>query len=148
MKVRKRVEVVRLKMVRESSFLYEPRRITSPEDAIEMGKMFLEDKDREEFIVITLDSKNQPTSLNVCSIGSLNSSIVHPREVFKTAVVSNSATVLLIHNHPSGNPEPSKEDIGVTKRLCDAGEILGIKVLDHLIIGAESYYSFKEHERL
>ncbi|CBH22643.1 conserved protein of unknown function [Acetoanaerobium sticklandii] len=145
---RKRVEIVSLKMVRESTFLYDPRRISCPADGLMMAKMFLEDKDREEFIVITLDTKNQPTSVNVCSKGSLNASLVHPREVFKTAVISNAATVLLAHNHPSGNPEPSKEDIKITKRLNEAGKILGIKVLDHLIIGSDSYYSFKEQEKI
>ncbi len=146
--IRKRVEVVSIRMVRESSFLYSPRHISSPSDALELAKMHLEDRDREEFIIITLDTKNQPTSINMCSRGSINASIVHPREVFKTAVLSNSATILLAHNHPSGNPQPSKEDREITKRLVEAGNILGIKVLDHLIIGHDSYFSFKEDESI
>jgi len=91
-----------------------------------------------------LDVKNQPTAINVCHIGSLNASIVHPREVMKTAIMSNSASIIVAHNHPSGKPEPSQEDIDVTKRLAEAGKILGIELMDHLIIGEDTFISLKE----
>jgi len=146
--VKKRVNVVSIKLVKESSFLYEPRKITSPNDGVELVKRFLKDLDREEFLVVSLDTKNQPNSVNICSRGTVNASIVHPREVFKTAILSNASAILIAHNHPSGLPEPSEEDIAITKRLSQASEILGIKILDHIIIGEELYYSFKEHEKI
>ena len=140
----KRVNVVSLKMVKERSVLYKNRVIRSPEDVYELFKQFLGDVDREQFVVACLDTKNQPTTLNVCHVGSLNSSIVHPREVMKPAILSNAAGILIGHNHPSGNPEPSQEDINVTKRLKEAGEVMGIDLLDHIIIGDDSFVSLRE----
>ncbi|MBP1931464.1 RadC family protein [Ammoniphilus resinae] len=140
----KRVNIVSLKMVRESSILYKERSVRSPEDAYKLVKEFLADADREVFVVTCLDTKNQPTAINICHVGSLNSSIVHPREVMKAAILSNSASILVAHNHPSSDPTPSKEDIEVTKRLMKAGEIIGIDVLDHLIVGNERFISLKE----
>ncbi|WP_067727829.1 RadC family protein [Oceanobacillus damuensis] len=140
----KRVDVVSVKLVKESSLLYKERSVKSPEDGYKLMKLFLADKDREHFIVASLDIKNQPVSINVCHIGSLNASIVHPREVMKSAILSNAASIIVGHNHPSGLPEPSKEDIGVTRRLAEAGKIIGIDVLDHIIVGDESFISLKE----
>ena len=97
---------------------------------------------REEFIALHLDGKNRIICFDRVSIGSLNQAIVHPREVFKAAVASSAAAVILIHNHPTGDPTPSREDIAITNRLRDAGEILGIKILDHIIVGDEKYTSF------
>jgi DNA repair protein RadC len=104
----------------------------------------VEDADREKFVVVCLDTKNQPTAINVCHIGSLNASIVHPREVFKSAILANAASVLVAHNHPSTDPTPSREDIEVTKRLSEAGKVIGIDVLDHLIVCPERFVSLKE----
>jgi DNA repair protein RadC len=140
----KRVNIVSLKLVRESSVLYKERRIKSPEDAYKLLKPFLVEADREKFVVVCLDTKNQPTAINICHVGSLNASIVHPREVMKVAILSNSASVIVAHNHPSGHCEPSREDIEVTKRLVEAGKIVGIDVLDHLIVSPERYLSLKE----
>ncbi|WP_226528174.1 RadC family protein [Metabacillus niabensis] len=140
----KRVNIVSLKLVKESSLLYKERAIRSPEDGYKLLKQFLSDADREYFIVVSLDTKNQPTSINVCHIGSLNSSIVHPREVMKSAILSNAASIIVGHNHPSNDPTPSREDIEVTKRLVEAGKIIGIDILDHLIVCAEKYVSLKE----
>src|SRR5699024_12513778 len=137
----KRVNIVRLQMVKECSVLYKNRVIRSPEDGYELFKQFLGDVDREHFVVACLDTKNQPTAINVCHIGSLNSSIVHPREMMKTAILSNAASLIVAHNHPSGNPKPSQEDIDVTRRLKEAGKIMGIDVLDHLVIGEDSFVS-------
>lgn len=100
----KRVNVVSLKMVKECSMLYKNRVVRSPEDGYELLKQFLGDVDREHFVVVCLDTKSQPTAINVCHIGSLNASIVHPREVMKPAILSNAASILVGHNHPSGNP--------------------------------------------
>jgi DNA repair protein RadC len=142
----KRVNIVSIKLVRESSVLYsEVRKICSPSDAAILGRRFLEDADREQLIVCCLDTKNQPQSINVASIGSLNSSIAHPREIFKTAILSNAASIIIMHNHPSGDPSQSQEDVNITKRLKEAGKIIGIELLDHIIIGSEGKYcSLKE----
>ncbi|EAA0223598.1 DNA repair protein RadC [Listeria monocytogenes] len=140
----KRVDIVKIQMVKEGSLLYKNRTVHSPQNAFDLMKQFLGDVDREHFVVVCLDSKNQPIALNTCHIGSLNSSIVHPREVFKTAILSNAASIMVGHNHPSGNPEPSEADIRVTRRLEEAGELMGIRLLDHLIIGEDTYVSLKE----
>lgn len=141
----KRVNIVSIKMVREGSILYDVRKISGPTEAAELGRRFLEQADREELIVCCLDTKNQPISMSVASIGSLNSSIVHPREVFKVAILSNASSIILFHNHPSGVAEPSAEDINVTKRLKECGNLIGIELTDHIIIGKEKEYcSLKE----
>jgi DNA repair protein RadC len=100
--------------------------------------------DREHFRVILLNTKNRVLGVETVSIGSLNSSLVHPREVFKSAVQRSAAGVILVHNHPSGDPTPSSEDIEITRRLSDAGRVIGIEVLDHIIIGDHLFVSFKE----
>lgn len=140
----KRISIVSIKMVREASVLYDIRKIASPKDCIELGKKFLDDADREQLIVCCVDTKNQPTAINIVSIGSLNSSIVHPREVFKPAILSNSASIMLFHNHPSGDPAPSRDDISITERIKESGRMLGIELIDHIIIGNDSYCSLKE----
>ena len=140
----KRVDIVSLRLVKESSLLYKDRAIRSPGDAYNLFKQFLGDLDREYFVVMCLDVKNQPTAINVCHIGSLNASIVHPRDIMKAAILSNSASILALHNHPSGQPEPSPEDIDVTKRLAEAGSIMGIELIDHLIVGDGRYVSLKD----
>lgn len=138
------MDIVSLRLVKETSLLYKDRAIRSPKDGYNLFKQFLGELDREYFVVMCLDVKNQPTAMNVCHIGSLNASIVHPREVMKTAILSNSASILVLHNHPSGQPEPSSEDIDVTKRLAEAGNIIGIDLLDHLIVGDGRYISLKD----
>lgn len=141
----KRVNIVSIKMVREGSILYDVRKISSPSDAVDLGRRFLEEADREQLIVCCLDTKNQPLSVNVASVGSLNSSIVHPREVFKIAVLSNAASIIVFHNHPSGDTSPSSEDVNITERLKEAGKIIGIELVDHIIIGSEGKFcSLKE----
>ncbi|MGE8003562.1 JAB domain-containing protein [Lysinibacillus sp. NPDC093216] len=140
----KRVNIVQVKLVREKTLLYKDRKIRSPRCAYELIRDFLGDVDREHFIVLCLDTKNQPTCIQVVHIGSLNASIVHPREVLKPALLSNAASAIVAHNHPSNISDPSPEDIEVTKRLVHAGEILGIDILDHLIICTDTFRSLKE----
>jgi DNA repair protein RadC len=140
----KRVNIVSLKLIKENSFLYPDRNVKSPDDAYKLLKQFLIDADREYFLVVCLDTKNQPTAINVCHVGSLNASIVHPREVLKPAILSNSASIIVAHNHPSNDPTPSREDIEVTKRLAEAGKIVGIEVLDHLVVCTDRFISLKE----
>ena len=142
----KRVGIVSLKLVKESSVLYETRTIRSPYDAYKLIKNFLIDSDREKFVVACLDTKNQPVNISVVSIGSVNSAIVHPREVFKVAMLSNASKIICFHNHPSGNLKCSKEDENITNRLKECGEILGIELVDHIIVGDnDKYFSFKEN---
>ena len=132
-----KIENVRIKLVRESAGLYCNNYISSPEDAAEIAAKHFEDmaSDREVFSVILLDVNNRVIGINVVSIGSLTASVVHPREVFKAAILANAANIILTHNHPSGDPAPSKEDISITSRLVQAGRLLDIPVLDHIIIG-------------
>jgi DNA repair protein RadC len=99
---------------------------------------------KEMFMTLHLDGKNRIIAMDLVSIGSLNQSIVHPREVFKTALLSNAAAIICVHQHPSGDPTPSSEDISITRRLKEAGEIIGIRILDHCIIGDGEYLSFVE----
>lgn len=133
------------KMVRESSIQYKGRKVSSPKDGVELLREFLEDCDREKLIICCLDTKNQHTAIHTVSVGSLNSSIVHPRETFKIAILSNAASIIIGHNHLSGSPDPSNEDISITKRLQEAGKILGIDLIDHLIIGDDGrFVSLKE----
>jgi DNA repair protein RadC len=104
---------------------------------------FLRHETKEYFIALHLDGKNRVVCVDMVSTGSLNQSIVHPRELFKTALLSSAAAVILMHNHPTGDPAPSAEDLSITRKLMEAGELLSIRVLDHIIIG-DIYYSFAE----
>ncbi|MEY2363457.1 DNA repair protein RadC [Lysinibacillus capsici] len=140
----KRVNIVQIKLIREKTINYQNRKIRSPQDAYDLLFTFLGQVDREHFLVLCLDTKNQPTCIQTVHIGSLNSSIVHPREVFKSAILSNSASIIVGHNHPSNVTTPSSEDIEVTKRLKESGSILGIDLIDHLIICEDSFLSLKE----
>jgi DNA repair protein RadC len=140
----KRVNIVSLKLVKELSILYKNRCVISPEDSYQLLKQFVGEVDREYFVVACLDTKNQPTSLNVCHIGSLNASLVHTREVMKPAILSNAASNLVGHNHPSGKSAESKKEVEVTKRLVEAGKIIGIYVIDHIVMGDGEYVSLKE----
>lgn len=144
----KRIDIVTIQMVKEASLRYQYRKITNPDDVRPLVLQMIGSKDREHFGVICLDTKNQPTNIMTVSIGTLNSSVVHPREVFKSAILSNSASVILFHNHPSGNPEPSGTDLEITKRLVEAGSIMGISVIDHVIVADDQFLSMKERMML
>lgn len=137
---------VKIQLVRETVQVNEYL-IKTPTDAYELVKDELSILDREAFIVIALSTKNKVLGLNIVSIGSLSSSLVHPREVFKSAILMNSASIFLLHNHPSGETQPSKDDIEITHRLVAAGNLIGIKVIDHLIIG-NTFFSFRENRLL
>ena len=118
--------------------------ITGVDDAVQLLMEKMRYLDREHFQAVLLNTKNAVLEVEDISVGTLNSSLVHPREVFKQAVKKSANAVLLGHNHPSGDPTPSPEDLQITKRLAEAGKLIGIEVLDHIIIGDKSYYSFKE----
>ena len=122
--------------------------ITSPEDGVALLMPRLRYEAKEHFLVVLLNSKNKVLEIKQISEGSLNSSVVHPREVFAPAVLHHAAAILTAHNHPSGDPTPSKEDKDLTNTLVQAGKYMGIPVLDHIIIGDARYFSFKEHSYL
>ena len=117
--------------------------ITSPVDVLNELR-HIKDAKREYFVAVYLNARNQTLKTEVISVGSLNASLVHPREVFAPAVGISAASVILGHNHPSGDVTPSREDIDLTRRMVQAGEIMGIEVVDHLIVGSERFISMKE----
>jgi len=125
-----------------ANYLKPNMRYTSPSQIFDTFS-FLQHETKEHFITLHLDGKNRVICCDIVSSGSLNQSIVHPRETFKTALLSSAAGIILMHNHPTGDPTPSSEDLEVTRRLREAGDLIGIKVLDHIIIGS-TYYSFVE----
>src|SRR5690625_3004194 len=144
----KRVNIVRLQKVEKCSVLYKNRVIRSPEDGYELIKQFLGDVDREQFVVVCLDTKNQPTSLTVSHIGRLKSSVVHTREIMKSAVLSYAVSIIVGHHHSSGDPESSPEDINVTKRIAEVGKVIGISLLDQIVLDDETLVSLKEKRHM
>ena len=122
----------------------EPTIIRRPEDTLPVLEAELSELGYEKFIALALNTKNHVTAVLPVSSGSLNASIVHPRELFQRAILANCASLILAHNHPSGDPAPSPEDIALTRKLIDAGLLLDIPVLDHIVLGYGRYVSFKE----
>lgn len=120
--------------------------IKSPEDAAKVGKDFMRihEEPEEYMYMLCMNNKNRITGVFEISHGNVNSSIVGPREVFQKALLANAVNIILLHNHPSGDPSPSSEDVKITKRLVEAGNIIGVHVLDHLIIGDNRYVSLKD----
>ncbi|MGE5560455.1 MAG: JAB domain-containing protein [Chloroflexota bacterium] len=138
----KRVDVVKLVLVKDGAdFRYASRRVQTPKDAAELLRDRLEDLPREESWIACLNVKNEVTCVSMVSAGDVSSAIIHPREGFKTAALANAASVLLFHNHPSGDPAPSREDVAVTRRLRQAGDLLGIPVLDHIVVGSDGRFT-------
>ena len=125
------------------AYLKTGQRYTAPQQISDTFQ-FLMKEPKEQFITLHLDGKNRIICMDLVSIGSLNQSIVHPRSVFMTACLSSAAAIICVHNHPTGDPTPSSEDISITRRLKEAGELMGIKLLDHIIVGDGTYLSFTE----
>lgn len=123
-------------------------KLSSPNDVVNFFSAELNESKVEKFIAVLLNTKNEIINWDVISIGSLNASIVHPREVFNRAIKRSAASLIVVHNHPSGHIDPSREDINITKRLFEAGQLIGIPLIDHIIIGRDKYYSFKEENQL
>ena len=141
------VSFERVVLVKEKVGRYElPRKISNPDQVYKAITAItsVEGEAQEVFGVLILNIKNKIVAVHEISRGTLNSSMVHPREVFKPAVLHNAAAIICFHNHPSGDTEPSREDIETTKRLVEAGKIMGIEVLDHIIVGDDGYVSLKE----
>lgn len=123
-------------------------KLSSPSEVVRFFSAELSETRVEKFIAVLLNTKNEIINWEIISIGSLNASIVHPREVFIRAIKRSAASILVVHNHPSGHVDPSREDINITKRLSEAGQLIGIPLIDHIIIGKDKYYSFKEENQL
>ena len=143
----KNINFLSCKLVKEKTTRYDVNNtLTSPETAYKFIERVCElsSEPEENLMMLTLNTKNTVTGVFTVSKGSLNSSIVHPREVYKRALLNNANSIMIFHNHPSGDPAPSKDDIAITKRLEEVGKIIGIKLLDHLIIGDERFTSLKE----
>lgn len=128
----------------ESFSTADRKKVNSPEDVYRQVYPRMREQKKESFIELCLDTNNNIIREDVISTGSLNANIVHPREVFKTALIESAAHIIVAHNHPSGDPSPSREDIDITKKLVEAGKIMGIDVLDHVIIGDGRHFSMKE----
>jgi DNA repair protein RadC len=139
----KNIEIVKVRLVKDISNAYRIKQINKQETAASVAKEFLANEDREVFIAINLDGSMRINSINIVSVGCLDHTVVHPREVFKTTILSNASDVIIAHNHPSGNPDPSEHDIEITRRLFECGKLLDIKVLDHIIIGDDEYTSVR-----
>ncbi len=138
-----KLKKVRLKQVNDGA-LYSHNPVNTPEKAVELMRDYLNDFDREAVLVLTLDSAMHPLNVSTVSVGSLNGSLVVGREVYKTAIMANAAGIILMHNHPSGNLKPSNEDHMITETMKNAGELLGIRLLDHIITSKCGMYSFRE----
>ena len=139
------IPIYRITLVRESALPYhEVPQMRSSKDMAKLLCAYLKGVDREHFVVFFLDQKNRLTGIHTVSMGSLTASVVHPREVFKGAILAQAAAIICGHNHPSGDVQPSREDRALTTRLYQAGKLLGISVLDHIIIGLNNYFSFAD----
>ncbi len=142
---RKRVSIIKTVIIKERTMLYGARQINTPTLAADLARDLFANADREMLVVASLDAKCNPLSLEIAAVGNVNTCIVSPREIFKNAILSNAVHIMIFHNHLSGDPTPSKEDIAVTKRLIDVGELLGIPLIDHIIIGdGTDYLSLRE----
>ncbi len=141
----KRIPLVSLRLVREKTIPYQTRNLENSQAVYEMFRHLAEDLDREALWVACLDIRNNVTCLSQLSLGTITNAPLSPREVMKTALAANATAVILIHNHPSGDPEPSPEDRTATNAVKAAGQMLGIRVLDHLIVGYGSYHSLADH---
>ena len=142
-----KVSFERVMLVKERVGSYElPREIRCPEEAYNAIRVTtnVQAEAQEVFGILILNIKNRIVAVHEISRGTLNSSMAHPREVFKPAILHNAASIICFHNHPSGDPEPSREDVELTKRLVEAGKIMGIEVFDHIVVGDEGYVSLKE----
>lgn len=143
------LEVVNIRLVKEPS-IYSDIILDSPQAVVELMAKELAQYDREVLCILNMKTDGQVINMNIVSVGTVNSSLVNPREVFKSSILSNGSGIIAIHNHPSGNIKPSREDRNITKRLKECGELMGIELLDHIIIGGTNgkMFSFKSENRL
>ncbi|MBR6217054.1 MAG: JAB domain-containing protein [Eubacterium sp.] len=142
------IEQVGIRQVREKVY-YSESAINSPKAAVDILAEEIRYYDREVIGIVNVDSKLTPLNVSICSIGTINRSLVNPREMLKTSILSNASGVVVMHNHPSGSIEPSEQDFAITKRLAIVYRMMGIDLLDHIIVGdEEKYYSFSENDKI
>ncbi|OPZ83649.1 MAG: hypothetical protein BWY76_02180 [bacterium ADurb.Bin429] len=139
-----RIPCYRVALVRESTHASPVKTITSPQHAYELLRDQLEDRDREVVIAIFLNTRNAAIGIHTVSIGSLNSALLHPRETFRAAILAGAAAIILGHCHPSGTPDHSREDIAISVRLKEVGELIGIPLIDHIVVGDGQFVSLRE----
>lgn len=140
----KRISMVSLRLVRDRTVPYQTRNLENSQAVYQMFRHLAEDLDREALWVACLDTKNRVTCLSQVSLGTINTAPASPGTILKIALTANACGIIILHNHPSGDPEPSQQDRQVTTQIKTASQILGIKLLDHLIVGDGSYYSFAD----
>ena len=139
------ISVFRVSLIKEQAIPYaKSSLILTPQDVYELVTEYLQGTDREHFIAVFLDSRSAVIGINTVSIGTLTESLVHSREVFKGAILANAASVIVAHNHPTGDHHPSEADMSVTTKLKEAGRILGIPIEDHVILGEKMFFSFRQ----
>lgn len=143
----KYVPLVRLSMIKEKEVPYTAEIINEPEKVAELAGTILKDADREYLLVLSVDSKGRPLAVEIVSIGTVNATLAEAREIFKHAILTGAVGIIIVHNHISGDCTPSKEDEEMTRRISEAGKLLGIPVRDHVIIG-DGYFSFHEEKKL
>lgn len=143
---RKRIDVVKVQMVKKDTLWYLKRSIGEAKDAADIMRELIGNADREHFILICLNSKSEPTHIETVSIGTINFAIIHPREIFKTAILSNATSIIIGHNHPSEDVTPSPEDIKTTQRIKEISEMIGIILYDHIIFSENDHHSIMEND--
>ena len=146
----RKINIISLRIVREKTVTYSENQLNTPEKVVELLNKAInfKDFDREAMVVIPVDTKLRPVGINIAHIGSLTESTVHAREIFKYAILVNAYAIFIAHNHPSGDPKPSRHDINFTKNIKKAADILGINLIDHIIIAGNSYFSFRENNQI
>lgn len=142
----RRIRRVRIELVRDKSvtFPLDGRSLTNHHEVVLAANAILRDADRENMLVLHLNNRHAVNAYEVVGVGTVEAVLAHPREVFKSAILSNATAIALAHNHPSGDPTPSEEDIVMTRRMLEASHVLGIRLIDHVIIGYESYISLRQ----
>jgi DNA repair protein RadC len=139
------IPVYRVSLIKDHAISYtQATHVLTPEDVYQLIKEFLQGTDREHFIAVFLDGNSAVIGMNTVSIGTLTESLVHAREVFKGAILANAASIIVAHNHPSGEARPSDADLNVTSKLREAGRIIGIPLEDHVILGEDSFTSLRQ----
>lgn len=146
--MKRSINIISLKLVKDKSIEYKFSSAKEPRKVVELVKGVIGNTDREYVVVLNLNARLEPNSIEICGIGSLSQAVIYPREIFKSGIISNANSIVLVHTHPSGCVDPSPEDFLITKRIKSAGELLGIPLMDHLIIGNAEYFSFAEHGEL
>ena len=142
---RQRIGIIHLNMIREGRALYGLKRFSSAQTAVDMIRPLLKQADREMVLVLSMNPRLEPMALEIVAVGGIDSCYVDVRNLFKHSLLNNATSIICFHNHPSGDESPSRDDRAMTRRISEAGKILDISLLDHIVIGEYGYYSFREH---